>query len=473
MFNRGKNRELMANFDKKVSFDKIRSIISKENARVHFVGVGGVSMYGLARLSLSLGLLVSGSDREESNNTKKLSELGVKVSIGHDGAAVLGANIVVYSHAISDSNPELLFARQLGIPTVSRAEYMGAVMEDYKTRIGVSGSHGKSTTVAMLHSIFALALTEPTTLSGAQLPLGDSVAIGSRGVMIYEACEYRDSFLSFRPTAALAINLELDHTDYFESKEAIAESFRRALSLSSGIAVINEDDEELGKLKRHISARVVTFGSGEGADYRYLITSFCERGFVFSLSRFGSEVGSFTLNIPGVFNVTNAVGAIVIALEFGIDAEIIKRALAAFSGIPRRLELVGGRRGRPVFYDYAHHPTEIAASINTVRGMTGGEVTVVFKPHTYSRTKSLWEDFRLSLSLADRIILTDIYPAREAPISGVSSARLAGEIGSFATFCHDCDVAKTLDRTSRGAIILMGAGDMENIKNDVLERIED
>ncbi len=469
MFNKGIQRGLMANFDKKVSYAKIREIAAVENSRVHFVGVGGVSMYGLARLSLSYGLLVSGSDREESENTKRLSSLGAKINIGHDGGAVLGASLVVYSHAISESNPELLFARRLGILTVSRAEYMGALMEGYKTRIGVSGSHGKSTTVAILHSIFTLALTEPTTLSGAKLSCEDSVSLGSRGVFIYEACEYRDSFLSFRPTIALATNLELDHTDYFKNTAAIAESFREALSLAGGIAVINEDDEELLKIKNHITARVVTFGSGEGADYRYLITSFCERGFAFSLSHFGNEIASFTLNIPGVFNVTNAVGAIVVALEFGIDAEIIKRAISEFSGIPRRLELVGGRRGRPVYYDYAHHPTEIAASINTVRLITGGEVTVVFKPHTYSRTKSLWENFRLSLSLADRVILTDIYPARETPIAGVSSLRLAEEIGSTAAFCHDGDVARMLDTFSRGAIILMGAGDMENIKTDVLK----
>ncbi len=459
----------MAKIDKRVSYDKIRKICSTPNARVHFVGIGGVSMYGLARLSLSTGLAVSGSDREESEHTRDLRERGVKVNIGHDGAAVTGAELVVYSHAITDTNPELLCARQLGIPTVSRAEYMGALMERYKTRIGVSGSHGKSTTVAILDSIFSLALTEPTVISGAQLSGGDSVVLGSDSVFIYEACEYRDSFLDFRPTVALATNLELDHTDYFKSEEAIAESFRRALSLATRFAVINCDDEQLEKIKNHITARVVSFGSGENADYRYLISSFCERGFVFSLSKFGNDIGSFTLNIPGVFNVTNAVGAIVVALEFGIDTEIIRRAVAAFCGIPRRLEMVGGRRGRPVFYDYAHHPTEIAASINTVRSITGGDVTVVFKPHTYSRTKSLWEQFRLALSLADRVILTDIYPARELPIPGVSSLRLAREIGSFATFCPDREVARTVDLSGDGAIILMGAGDMENIKNDVLK----
>ena len=436
----------MANFTKNVSYDKIREISSRKNSRVHFIGVGGVSMYGLARLSLSFGLLVSGSDREESQNTKKLSELGARITIGHDGNAVLGADMVVYSHAISETNPELLVARSLAIPTVSRAEYMGALMEKYKSRIGVSGSHGKSTTVAILHRIFTLAMADPTTLSGAGLSGEDSVALGSLGVMIYEACEYRDSFLSFRPTIALATNLELDHTDYFKNKAAITESFRSALSLAEGIAVINGDDEWLSEIKNNITARVVTYGTGEESDYRYLISSFCERGFVFTLSRFGSHIDSFTLNIPGVFNVANAVGAIVTALEFGIDTEIIKKAVASFPGIPRRLELVGGRRGRAVFYDYAHHPTEISASINTVRLMTGEDVTVVFKPHTYSRTKSLWENFRLSLSLADRIILTDIYPARETPLAGVSSAHLAEEIGSKAVFCHDCDVVKTLEQ---------------------------
>lgn len=459
----------MANFEKRVSYTAIRELVSGKNSRVHFVGIGGVSMYGLARLSLSLGMLVSGSDREESENTKRLTELGVRINIGHDGNAVRGADLVVYSHAISDTNPERMSALSLGIPTVTRAEYMGALMESYKTRIGVSGSHGKSTTVAILHSIFKAALTEPTVISGAKLEGEDSVALGSRGVMIYEACEYRDSFLAFRPTVALATNLELDHTDYFKNIEDIAESFVKALSLASGFAVINSDDEWLSGIRERITARVITYGSGERADYRYLISSFGERGFDFSLSKFGTEIDTFTLNIPGTFNVANAVGAIVVALEFGIDTDIIKRAVASFSGIPRRLELIGGRRGRPIFYDYAHHPTEIAATVNTVRLMTGGEVTVVFKPHTYSRTKSLWEDFRLALSLADRIILTDIYPARETPIAGVSAERLADEIGPSAEFCHDGDVARLLDATGRGAVILMGAGNMENIKTDVLK----
>lgn len=469
MFNNREFRGLMANLGKRISYDRTREIYARGGAAVHFIGIGGVSMYGLARLSHSLGLRVSGSDRVESENTRALSALGIRINIGHDASAVIGADIAVYSHAIADTNPELLTALGLGIPTVTRAELLGALMESYKTRIGVSGSHGKSTTVAMLDAIFRAALTEPTTLSGAGLSCGDSVAIGSRGVFVYEACEYRDSHLAFRPTLAIALNLELDHTDYFKDIDEISESFRRALSLAEGVAIINCDDENLEKIKSRISARVVTFGSGEGADYRYLISSFCEGGFVFSLSHFGSEVASFTLNIPGVFNVTNAVAAIAAALEFGIDTEIVRRAIEKFSGIPRRLEPVGKRGGAPVFYDYAHHPTEIRASINTVRLLTGGEVTVVFKPHTYSRTKSLWEDFKLSLSLADRVILTDIYPAREEPISGVSSAALAKEIGKNAIFCRDGEVSRVLDATARGAVILMGAGDMEDIKRDVLK----
>ncbi len=456
--------------EKSLSFDKLRALTEDSSKTVHFVGVGGVSMYSLARLALLKGARVVGSDRESSEYTRSLALLGAKIFIGHSPELVNGADLVVYSHAIADDNPELVRARELSIPTVSRAEYMGAMMIGYESRIGVSGSHGKSTTVAMLDTIFSHAGVAPSVLSGAQLPTGEPLKIGEKSLMIYEACEYKDSFLKFSPTIAIGLNLELDHTDYFENITAIKDSFKRALGKATKFSVVNGDDENFRPIIKQIKGKVITFGQGMTTDYRYSIVGFGEGGFDFTLSKFGSEIGRFRLNIPGTFNVSNAVAAIVTALEYGIDIKVVSEAISSYRGIARRLERVGMRYTRPVYYDYAHHPTEIAASINAIKMQTRDLVTVIFKPHTYSRTSSLWEEMKSALSLADHLILTPIYPAREEKIEGVSSERLAYEIGSRAKFSEDDDLLRYLDLHTHGTIVIMGAGDMEKIKKDVLNK---
>jgi UDP-N-acetylmuramate--alanine ligase len=284
--------------------------------------------------------------------------------------------------------------------------------------------------------------------------------------MIYEGCEYKDSFLRFAPTISVGLNLELDHTDYFESLGAMKDSFRKALGKATAFSVINGDDENLRPIIPTIKSKVITYGMGERNKYRYAITSFKQCGFGFTVSLFGEMIEKFELNIPGVFNVGNAVAAIVCALEFGIDSKIIAKAIAEYRGIPRRLEYVGDRFGRKVFYDYAHHPTEMRASINAVKMLTHDLVTVIFKPHTYTRTKMLWEDFRMALSLADHVILTDIYPARETNIYGVSSSALSEAIASrgLASVCAAdfADAAQTAQQLAGDGdlIIVMGAGDV-------------
>ena len=453
----------------KLSFDKLRKITESTASRIHFVGIGGVSMYSLARLAMLGKARVSGSDREDSERTRELAELGADVTIGHSAETVKGATVVVYTHAIPSATIELITAASLGIPTVTRAEYMGALMMGYKNRIGVSGSHGKSTTVSMLDAIFTAAMSDPTVLSGAELPVGEPLKVGSDSLMIYEACEYKDSFLRFAPTISVGLNLELDHTDYFSGIGEMKDSFRKALGKATAFSVINGDDENFRPIIPTVKTKVVTYGMGERNKYRYSITSFKECGFEFTVSLFGEPIERFELNIPGVFNVGNAVAAIVVALEFGIDSKIIAEAIAAYRGIPRRLEYVGDRFGRRVFYDYAHHPTEMRASINAVKMLTHDLVTVVFKPHTYTRTKRLWEDFRMALSLADHVILTDIYPAREEPIEGITSEKMAREVGERATYCKDDSVVASLDLKTHGVIIVMGAGDLESIKNDILD----
>jgi UDP-N-acetylmuramate--alanine ligase len=425
-------------------------------------------MYSLSRIALLSGAKVSGSDRETSDRTHELSLLGARIFIGHNAENVKGATLVVYSHAIGMDNPEIIEANRLNIPTVSRAEYLGAIMLGYNSRIGISGSHGKSTTVAMIDAIFTHAGINPTTLSGADLPIGSPIRIGSKGVMIYEACEYKDSFLRFTPTISVGLNLELDHTDYFFDIDAIKESFTKALGRAESFSLVNGDDENMSAIIKDIKAKVISFGGGEANDYRYSITAFRDDGFDFTVSRFGSVIGHFELNIPGAFNVSNATAAIALSLEYGIDVDLIREAISAYSGITGRLEYIGSRFGRPVYYDYAHHPTEISASINALKAVTRQPLTVVFKPHTFSRTQSLWREFCASLSLADYLIITDIFPARESPIDGITSERLALEIKN-AIYSPDNSVALATDLYTHGAIVLMGAGNFDIIKKEIIK----
>jgi UDP-N-acetylmuramate--alanine ligase len=455
--------------DSRLSYGEIRKIATDKSKRVHFIGVGGVSMYSLARLTMLDGASISGSDREDGERIIDLRLLGGEIAIGHKRSNVIGSDLVVYNNAISPDNPEILEAKALGIKIVSRAEYLGAFMLDYGNRIGVSGSHGKSTTVAILDAIFGYAGVTPTVLSGADLPCGEPFRVGGRSLMIYEACEYKDSFLRFSPTIALGLNLELDHTDYFEGIDALKTSFVKALSRASRFAIISGDDENLLSIKDQIKAPVITFGGGENNDYRYSITSFKEIGFDFSVRRGGALIGDFELNIPGAFNIHNATAAIAASLEYGIDVDTVVEAISLYRGIPRRLEYIGQHLGRPVYYDYAHHPTEIKASIDALKSLTKGKLTVVFKPHTFSRTKSLWNELCASLSEADYILLTDIFPAREEPIECITSEALAEAVGSTARYCSDGEVISNIDLYTSGAIVLMGAGDLEEIKRNLLK----
>ena len=423
-------------------------------------------MYSLARMVMKLGAIVSGSDREISQRTERLKSLGVEIFIGHSADNV-NCDLVVYSHAIDEGNPEIQRAIEKNIPRISRDRLLGALMFDYKRRIGVSGSHGKSTTTAILDQIFYYANLDPTTLSGADLPFGDSMREGGRELLIYEACEYRDSFLSFSPTISVGLNLEMDHPDYFASLEQIKTSFEKALGRASEFAAICGDDQNLYEISKKLPCRRVTFGFDGRNDYRFFITDFGRVGFVFSLFKKDTYVADFRLNIPGSFNVLNAAAAITVALECGIDAETVKYAISDFSGIPRRLQQIGLFRGKPIYYDYAHHPSEIRQAINALRLLVDGRLAVVFKPHTYTRTKALWEDFCLSLSLADLTIITDIYAAREEPIEGVSGENLARAIGDSAVYCKDEYVSLLLGKCSFDGVVLMGAGDMEYIKNSL------
>lgn len=446
--------------------EEILGILQNKGAKIHFIGAGGIGMYSLCMLTRRLGYLVSGTDREDSELCAELRRAGCVIGIGHSAAAVTGAELVVYTLAIEEDNPEILYAEGEGIPTVSRAEYLGALMTVYKERIGVSGTHGKSTTVAMLHSIFERAGKEPTTILGARARGGSPLTVGKRDYLIYESCEYKDSFLRFSPTVALFTNLEYDHVDYFKSFEALSDSFFLAMS-GAPIAIVNADDDALRSLLSKRKGRRVTFGERAGADIRADINlRECGR---YSLEIFHTG-GHFVVDlaIPGRHNAKNALAAASVALTYGIPYTEIKAALEAFSGIERRLEVIGERDRAKIYYDYAHHPTEIECTIKTVREMTDGKICVVFKPHTYSRTARFITEFARALSLADEVILCDVSGIREEAIKGVSSERIARLIGSHAICLSDSAVAAKIDEVGADAVIIMGAASLDEVKRDII-----
>ena len=466
----------MSDFNFYCRKEKILDILKNRDSSVHFVGVGGVGMYSLFHLTEKMGINTSGSDREQSRFTERLIREGRKITIGHRADSVYGANLVVYTSAVSPGNPELVSAHKNGIPVVSRAEYLGAIMENYKERIGVSGTHGKSTVTAMLSEIFDLAGKNPTTVLGAVIQNTDSpIKIGDNSYFIYEACEYKDAFLRFSPTASVYTNLEFDHMDYFKNIKALEESFLKSMNMPR-ICVVNADDKRLSSLIPHIKSGAVTYGESEGVDYRAIVTGEKNGYYSFEVYHNGENISKIQMGIPGRFNALNGLGAFALAHKIGISQSVIEEALSNFSGIERRLEKIGKYGALDLYYDYAHHPTEIECTVNTVREMTGGEVTVIFKPHTYSRTAGLMNEFACALSLADRVYLCDISAIREEAIKGITSEHLASLIGSSAERIEEYNIKTVIDSSGiacrNGALVIMGAANMDEVKKQFTDDVK-
>lgn len=457
----------MSNINTKYGYERISEILSVCPPHIRFLGIGGVGMYSLARLCIARGMRVSGYDRERGKYTEILEGAGVNISYEADYATASSATLTVYSLAIDVYDREFVYAGSLGIPRVSRADFLSYLIQDYKTSIAVSGTHGKSTVTAMLHAIFSEAGKTPTTALGAPLSSGEPLSLGENELFIYESCEYRDSFLCMRPSAAVITNIEHDHPDYFEDEEAVVSSFLKCINNARDIAILPLDDKNVRSVIDRVSLPYVTYGISSAAEYRYTIDAFLENGCSFSIFH-GNVSYSYKIGLIGTYNVANAVCAAVTALEYGIESELIKTALASFRAPARRLEFIGRYKNRRVIYDYAHHPSEISAAIGALKSWYSEEVTVIFKPHTYTRTKAFWDGFVRSLSLADYVILTDIYAAREEPIFDITSERLAAEIGERAEYIADGEILEALDKTE-GSIILMGAGDVSAIKRLILE----
>ena len=452
--------------------DKLSCLLAKDKCeRIFFCGVGGVNMSSLAHMAMENGYAVRGSDRTESALTRALAEAGADIRLGHAKENVDGCDAFVYTVAISPDNPEYVRAGELGIPRISRADFLGYVMTFRKMRIGVCGTHGKSTTTAMCHGIFETAGTDPTVMCGSTLSgIGSPYRPGNGDHFIFEACEYMDSFLDFNPTAAVVLNVEMDHVDYFHSIEQMLGSYARFAKITekNGAVIYNADDENTVKALESYGGRRLSFGiNNKNSVFRATDISFNGKGYSFTVLKDGNIYTHIDLSVPGRHNILNALAATAAAYYGGISPEDSARGLALFKGTHRRMEYKGKINGARIYDDYAHHPTEIAATLEAARALCPeGRLVCAFQSHTYSRTHALMEGFAKTLKAADRVLVAPIYPARETDTLGVDQYVLAERIGAYAQGCKDfAEIIDLLKKelTPNDVAIIMGAGDINSI----------
>ena len=447
------------------AFHKIR--------RIHLVGIGGAGMSGIAEVLHELGFRISGSDMRLSAVTERLSSLGIRVCEGHDAANIGDAQVVVYSSAVKKDNPELVAAVQENVPVIERSEMLGEL-----TRlgfcVGVAGSHGKTTTTSMVGHILKVAGMDPTIIVGGRAEsLGAGGVLGSGRLLVVEADEYARTFLKMFPTLAVVTTLDAEHLDIYDGLEDLTSAFLTYLARVPfyGMNILSADDPNVRALVPHVTRPLVTFGLSSDADVRAVDVRL--DGFVASCTvvRDGETLGTISLRTPGEHNVRNALAAVTVALELDVPFDAIQRGLASFSGVDRRFQFRGELDGVTVVDDYAHHPTELLATLRTARtGWRKGRVLCVFQPHLYSRTMHFQEEFAQALMEADSALIMDIYAAREAPIEGVTSELIVErctQLGhSDAVLVGGAEgVLKGLrDRARAGDLVLtVGAGDVWKI----------
>lgn len=438
---------------------------------IYFIGIGGISMSSLAVLTLKKGWRVGGFDRTPTAVTERLAAAGIPVDTEASSRNLDGYDAVVYTVAIPESQPEYAEARRRGLPLISRADYMGYLMMDYRMRIGVAGTHGKSTTTCMCARIFMGAGMDPTVLAGASMKeMGGAFRAGGQEHLIFEACEYMDSFLDFRPTVAVLLNAEMDHVDYFHSMEQLRASFRAYASLvgREGCVIANGDDAELSAALRDMSGpTLITFGCQDPkADYRAENIRLIGGYPSFTVWERERRLFAVTLSVPGLHNVYNALAAVAVARQAGLCSRTIAAGLEQFGGAGRRMERKGKLCGATVYDDYGHHPTEVRTTLAGARALDGNRLICLFQPHTYSRTAALFGDYVSALRLADQALILPVYAARETDTLGISAEILASAIGENARACASLEeAAGLLPKLVRDGdtVVIMGAGNVDRI----------
>jgi UDP-N-acetylmuramate--alanine ligase len=451
---------------------------------LHFVGIGGAGMSGMARILHNLGYNISGSDNNPSEVTEHLESLGIRIYTGHSGQQVEGVDLVVISSAVNESNPEVAEALERGIPVIKRAEMLGELMR-LKFSIGIAGSHGKTTTTAMLGKILTMARLDPTLLIGGRAIESDSGGqLGRGNIMVAEADEFDRSFLNMFPTIAVITNIEEDHLDCYRDLEDLLEAFLEYINHVPfyGSVIIPDVDNNVLRIRDRIKRPIVTFGFDDTADVRAKNIEFSDVGSRFSVAVNGEVKGNISLNVPGRFNIANALAAIAAALEVEAPMESIEEGLRDFRGVDRRFQMIGEARGVTVVDDYAHHPSEVAATLTGIKQSKKsheGKTIAVFQPHLFSRTRDFYRQFAEALHIADEALVVDIYPARETPIPGITAAMICDYALSIGyRNVHYIGLKENaideVDNLARKGdlVITMGAGDVFRINGKLMKKLE-
>jgi len=448
---------------------------------IHFTGIGGIGMSGIAEVLLNLGYEVSGSDLRDSETTDRLRRLGAKVYIGHAPENINGAHVIVISSAVSAENPEVMEARKRAIPVIPRAEML-AELGRLKYSVLVAGAHGKTTTTSLVSSVLASAGIDPTVVIGGRLnALGTNARLGKGEFLVAEADESDGSFLKLSPTIGVVTNIDREHMEFFKTMKTLKSAFLSFMNKVPfyGISILCADNRHIRALIPHVHRRTLTYGFSEDAELRAKNLRTKGMSVSFDASLRGKELGPFTVTLPGRHNVLNSLAAIAVALELRVEPEKIKEALSGFKGIGRRLEFKGEARGVTVYDDYGHHPAEIKATLKALKESARKRtLSVVFQPHRYTRTRDLFDEFPRAFGDADRVFLMDIYPAGEKPIEGVTSGALYGKLllrHPAVAYIGDREelIAEVISASRPGETLLtLGAGDVYKVGEEILKRLK-
>ena len=452
----------------------------KKGKKIHFIGIGGVSMSGLAEIALNMGYMITGSDANESENVKNLRKNNIDVFIGHKAENVNGADLVVYTAAIKKDNPELLEAQMLNIPTMERSDFLGELTKLYSETIGICGTHGKTTTTSMIALAFLNAGKDPTIQVGADYlkEIGANYRIGNSPYFIIESCEYVESFLKFHPETATLLNIEEDHLDYYRDLEHIKTAFKKFVSLvpERGFVIYNADDINCQEVVKDLKCNVISFGiKNSTADWIATDIVLKPNGYYSFSATNGYDKVQIDLNVLGYHNIYNALSTIATAYAHNLNLIYVKEALEEFSGASRRFEYKGSLNGAKIFDDYAHHPTEIKATINSASNLPHNKIWLIFQPHTYTRTASLFDEFANTFTDVNNVILTDIYASREIDTGLVSSKQLAEAVNAVSGNCEYIsnfdDIAEYLKAnvTENDIILTVGAGNITKLSEQLIK----